>query len=475
MPRRLALGVLLGLAASLAFCPRPVAAQIFSDDLDVPFIQTRRNAADVSLKPAQLHRKGMAGLVELFDEILPETAGPKKLTVPAGDVERLIAQLGDDSYRVRETATEKLAALGSGVRPFLMKAAKDPNAEISWRAVRVLRGLEGRKYDDKSQYLSLLSAYCAGIHDDERLAEIARRTSLAIDAGIWGDSRTEILRQCLMTLVRANKPQYVELLKKYLKHPNAQVALLVTEAAGQATGWSNENSTPPTVLMAAMLCGREEVVGSALQFVEGVTQKQYRTEIKQTLLALFGGKNENLKFQAALPLMRQFKYPEAADYVLEQAKGTDMARRYNALSALTAEPPRKSSPSKKFAETIFPLLKNDDPNTRHMASMAVSSYAGEDVIRALLPLLCDKENFVSNQVTGRLLEQPDKKLLRRILQETAEKDKDRKLQRQARSALDSLNELEGLDRPEKQRPAKSEAEPLADPTATVPALPAAKH
>src|SRR5262249_62021977 len=63
---------------------------------------------------------------------------------------RLIAQLDDDDFTVRERATTDLEKLGAAAEPALRKALQETNsAEVRLRAQRLLEGLStGQSSDD---------------------------------------------------------------------------------------------------------------------------------------------------------------------------------------------------------------------------------------------------------------------------------------------------------------------------------------
>jgi hypothetical protein len=117
-------------------------------------------------------------------------------------------------------------------------------------------------------------------------------------------------------------------------------------------------------------------------------------------------------------LMRSYKLPEASAHILAQAGGEDADRRHQALSVLVCDQPQRKPPDEKLLAALGPLLKHDDPNTRRMAAVALVSYSGEQVVRLVLPLLGDQEQYVANEVSQQLLGQRDRKMLRRLLEES---------------------------------------------------------
>jgi hypothetical protein len=54
------------------------------------------------------------------------------------DVERLIAQLGDEEWARREAASKQLAEIGPAAKAKLEAATKHKDLEIAWRAERLL-------------------------------------------------------------------------------------------------------------------------------------------------------------------------------------------------------------------------------------------------------------------------------------------------------------------------------------------------
>ena len=75
--------------------------------------------------------------------------GPQPAAPPAGPssarVARLIGQLGDDDFLVREAAAKALNTIGDPAHEALRKAARDNHdLEVRWRAERIVQTIEGR-------------------------------------------------------------------------------------------------------------------------------------------------------------------------------------------------------------------------------------------------------------------------------------------------------------------------------------------
>jgi HEAT repeat protein len=397
-------------------------------------------AREHQFKPARLHKLDLPGLVAVLDELLPDTAAPSEMRASREDVQRIVARLGDDSPRIREAATKELFALGPAAAPWVQAAVHDADAEISWRATRVLRAWESRKWEDKTQYIGGFSVYAAGIRDDARLRELARRTSAALDSGVPENGRYAILEVCVRTIGSSGKDEYVDLLRPLLKHNDVQVAVQVTQWVAESTASYPGTRFCPALLLEALKADRAEVALSAVQWAGNCGDTPRKAEIERLLIALFEGKNEDLKFQACAPLIRTYHHSAALDYLLQQAKSADLNRRYAALSWGGA-PRQRTAPDKKILDALVELLKSPDGHTRYMAVLALSSYSGEEVVKHLLPMLADTYNIIPNELGNRLQQQPDKAMLRRLLSafkdDAGQKDK---VRQQAAAILQDLEQ-----------------------------------
>jgi broad specificity phosphatase PhoE len=95
---------------------------------------------EATLKNAQLPVDGPS----LIDYLRKHALGD----VDEEDVAVLIRRLGDRSFGVREKATAALIARGQAALPFLQKARKSPDTEVSDRAKRVMRQISATPRND---------------------------------------------------------------------------------------------------------------------------------------------------------------------------------------------------------------------------------------------------------------------------------------------------------------------------------------
>lgn len=74
-------------------------------------------------------------------------------------IKALIADLGDESFKKRQSATSRLILIGAPARPFVDEATKSPDPEVAHRARRIngLIEMEAARLRDKSLKVSLLS------------------------------------------------------------------------------------------------------------------------------------------------------------------------------------------------------------------------------------------------------------------------------------------------------------------------------
>lgn len=117
-----------------------------------------------------------------LDRVESGVQGPSVLkdVVPAGDEEmtRLITELDDADFEIREKATSRLTSAGARAVPAVSRAAEGENLEAATRALQVLKTLyEGSDADAQAESAIALKRLC----DSPRKA-IARRAAAILDA-----------------------------------------------------------------------------------------------------------------------------------------------------------------------------------------------------------------------------------------------------------------------------------------------------
>jgi len=273
--------------------------------------------------PAELHALGADGLAAVLNHLLPDTAPPappKPVGPPEADIRRLLARLDDDDFRTREQATEELIAKARPRRPLIEAAARSDSLEVRLRAERVLASWESRPAERLSAYLSGFWTYVAGVNDTERLELLANRTMQAFEPGMPEGDRLHLLRLCIAGVAHGRDNASCDILLPLVRHQDVRIATLAAETVG---AYKTEPRFVPRLLVDALASERQPVVEVALRFVVECQDPKRRDQVRQALRTIFDRREEALKFQACLPLMREFRDPDAWTYVLAQTASAD--------------------------------------------------------------------------------------------------------------------------------------------------------
>jgi hypothetical protein len=107
-----------------------ITQESFYSDYRIP---DTTSADEQALKTARIETNGPS----LLECIRRRIAAP----LDADKVRALIRQLGDDSFEIREKASQALIALGEPAVPFLQAAAKSTDLEVARRAERCLQAI----------------------------------------------------------------------------------------------------------------------------------------------------------------------------------------------------------------------------------------------------------------------------------------------------------------------------------------------
>jgi hypothetical protein len=364
----------------------------------------------------ELHDLEVEGLAAVLDHLLPDTAppaAPEPKGPPEEAIRKLIAELDHDDFQTRERATEELAGSGRGQRALIEEAAASQQAEIALRAQRILATWETRPQARLSAYLSGFWAYVEKIEDSKRLTLLAQRTIKAFEQGMPEGDRLHLLRLCLAGVAHGRDAASCDLLRPLVEHEDVRVAVLAAETVG---AYKTDASFFPSILIDALNSKRQAVVEAALRFAAGSTDKRQRESLHRALHHIFANHGESLKFQACLPLIRDFHDPAAWTYVLMQTQSKDENRSRTACNWVgdSASPGHPATDALPLA--LAPLLKSSNADLRRRTVQALGSYSGEAVVQRLIPLLGDNDEQVVRNVGASLRKQPDQKLVKRLLQ-----------------------------------------------------------
>ena len=283
--------------------------------------------------PKGLHELSIAGLTGVLDHFFPETAAVRKEEAkpPEDEVKRLIEQLGNDDFKIRESATDQLVARARPCRELLVKAALSDDAEVRLRAQRILAAWEPKAGDLGDRTLGGLWTYLERIRDGERLDLLARRVVAEFQRG-WPEGRKlHHLRLCVAGLAKgANEPS-CEHLRKLVASQDSRIARFITETIGS---YKSDGQFFPPLLLDALASERDDVASVAIRWI-GKCQSSSRTsEIHKALRTIFERRDEALKFQACLPLIQEFDDADAWLYLIDETRSKAPLRSAAALSSL---------------------------------------------------------------------------------------------------------------------------------------------
>jgi HEAT repeat protein len=387
---------------------------------------------------AELHALGREGLAAVLDHLLPDTAAPQRPTGTAlaeAQVRTLIARLDDDDFATREAATIELVAVARGSRPLVEAAARSDGLEMRLRAERVLASWHPRPTARLSAYLSGFWAYLEKIDDHERLDVLARRTLQAFEQGMPEGDRLHLLRLCIAGVARGSDDASCDLLRPLVVHADERIATLVTETAG---AYKVGPRYLPQLLVDALASPRQPVREAALRFVGQCEDAKRRAGLRQALTALVANPAEPLRFQACLPLMRDFGDPTAWTIVLDETESNDPNRVRTALNWIGDTKPSGQAPDGRLLARLLADATADKRDKRRVAAQTLGVFGGEAVIRSLVAMLADNDPSVVQQADASLLAQGDRALVRRVLDETMHHGASAHVQSRAQSLLAKL-------------------------------------
>jgi len=355
----------------------------------------------------ELHALGADGLAAVIDHLLPDTAPPPKPILsgpPEAELRGLIARLDADEFPEREAATHELIEKARGRRDLIHEAAGSRSLEMRMRAERVLASWDPRYSERLNEYLSGFWTYLEGISDSPRLQLLARRTLQAFEPGMPEGDRLHLLRLCIAGVAHGQDDASCDILRPLVQHEDLHIATLVTETVG---AYKTSGQFVPQLLVDALASPRATVVEIALRFVVGCQDSTRRESVDRRLRVIFETGEEPLKFQACLPLVRDFQDVDAWIYVLEQTAGADDNRVRTALNWIGDTKNCGAAPNPRLWERLDVFLASKVAEQRRAAVGVLGTFASDRVAGRLIDLLGDADTLVAKQAETSLAAQPD--------------------------------------------------------------------
>ena len=422
------------LLATTAMLTQVVCCLARADDPGPILQQMAREQANFDTHA--LHQRGVAGLAEVLDFLLPDTAASKQSPeLVAG----LITKLGADSFLVREQAQRELVQLGSSARNAVSKAGQvSPDPEIRFRAKAVLAQWAVIHHRPVKQYLYAFGKYLAEVHDKERLALAARRGRVALDAGMPQGDRKAMIQMCIVAGALADDDEINNELAPLLENDERQVAVWFTRSLGAA----RDNRQYPRLLLAALKSDSPDVVQEAIDRTPNCWDFQRRPAVRDALMKIFAGDDTDLKLQVCFPLMHDHREQLAIDHLLELASHGDRKSQGRAVSWLGDSCNSGKPAPPKLLQVFAPLFKSTDDGLRRGAYGSIGTYAGEAVIRHLIEGLGEPQASIVRSATLDLAhrKEQERDLTLRLLTEAAENHASEQVRNNSRSLLKELNQ-----------------------------------
>ncbi|MFO8011887.1 MAG: HEAT repeat domain-containing protein [Phycisphaerae bacterium] len=372
--------------------------------------------------------RGPEGLSLLLSVFFPESVPP----LEPKTVERLLGDVrSDDPSRWRAAAVRlyeagpKLKGRLETLLPKVRPSTRMLLWGLLWRWDRPPRPVE--------TYRVLMADQLEDLDDPALLTSLARHVAAAL---AWdGRDHSLLLITVLEHLATEADAAWSEPFVPLLADlPEDDARYLVDQV-----GRRRPNRHFPPLLLRALRHERPAVVEAALRWTPNCWDKARREEVRQAVLAIFRGPNEDLRFEAAQPLLHNWHDPRAAAYYMAELRSPDRKRARLALRRLGIPENWGPEPYPGLLNALEPFLTADDSPLRRGATETLGAYRGEEVIRRLVRMLSDEAEPVRHEAAARLRTHRDRPVVRHVLKEEAEKTTDPALRRAIRSVLERVD------------------------------------
>lgn len=389
---------------------------------------SNRTAADRVVR-AVLAR-GPSGVALLLDVFCPEgMAGADEATVRA-----LLRDLDADDGATCKRAVLRLYELGPALRGPLEEALPEAGTMLRIRIRGIIATWDAEQVREADRYAGILRDELRSVTDAASLDLMAERVGTVLARGAPDGNGRSMLMGMMAGLARSRDDRYSKLLAPLLEHDDVQVAVLAVNGLGAG----RPNRYMPPIVLEALAARRPEVVEAAISWTPNCWDAERKGEVGRLLRHIFRGDDEPLKFNASFALMHSWGDAEAEAYILSQTQSPDAARTKRAISWIGDSCNSGQAEYPELLRRLVPYLNSDETDLRRMAADALGTYSGEQVVRALAFLLDDKVPIIATEARRNLLEQRDKALVRRVLQDTLETMQGDALRAKVRDVLGQL-------------------------------------
>jgi hypothetical protein len=214
---------------------------------------------------------------------------------------------------------------------------------------------------------------------------------------------------------------------------------LVVETAG---AYKTESKFVPQLLVDAITDERPSVAEAALRFVLGAQDANRRSGVLTALQQVFNSRDESLKFQACLPLIRDYHDSDAWLYVVQQTARKDANRARTAFNWIGDTKNCGQEAEPRFLERLTTSLPAAPVEQRRAGAQVMGTFVGRDVVLRLIAMLGDGDATVSQQANACLLAQPDKQLVAQLLESALTKSDDKLVHSRVKDLMSNLRRTE---------------------------------
>jgi hypothetical protein len=277
------------------------------------------------------------------------------------------------------------------------------------------------------------------LRDPLELRTLAERIIKVLEAGMPEGDRLHFVRLCVAGVAHGHDDASCDLLRQLVRHSDVRIASLVVETAG---AYKTEPKFVPQLLVDAITDTRPPVAEAALRFVLGALDTRRRDVVLAALKRVFNGPDESLKFQACLPLVRDYHDADAWLYVVQQTASKDANRARTAFNWIGDTKNCGEPADSHLIKHLTSALSSPIADQRRAAVQALGTFAGRDVAMVLITMLGDSDASVSQQANACLLTQPDKELVAQLLESALAKSGDKLVHSRVKDLMTNLRRTE---------------------------------
>jgi HEAT repeat protein len=381
------------------------------DPEEIDGIIERMAAERRNFDPRELLELGAPGCRALLSRIFPEAVPGERFSRERALA--LIAQLGAESYAIREAATQELQERGRPHIHLVRAAAQDDDPEVQIRAALILRGWhreESLLDSSRSRLAEGLEIYFQKLTDKAAQRELAEWVVAALLVRLDTTPKRACLSVCTRALARWPEDSVHHALLPLLEHEDPAVAAFAMKEIAGRTG----NSYVAPIHLHALDTGRPELVKAAMRCMPcPIWDRRALPRVRKVLRQIFTGAegtqeltaDADFMISAAFVAARDFRMAKARAYLLDKIAGPDKRIALDAINALGDTYYMRTPVDAELLAALAPHLTSDDPEFRRASVSTLGFYRGPEVVDRLIVALGDSDERVFKEAGQALVNQ----------------------------------------------------------------------